>query len=219
MTERVARRNPGFLQISDGRKMPARRAAARGSAENLKQLEPKTDQKRQEGVRRVLGNFLRSLFGFDSRRAFRVLQLRAQIRLPIHLLMITVAFMSLFAWHTHSAYAKLYAMVMTSVPESFQGQVLRQTHDFGIVGAAILGAFVLTMLGFCIAYTHTLLGPTVPLRRQVQSMKGGNYQVRTKLRKSDTGHQGLADDLNELASILQHANCNGQSDRSTERSA
>jgi signal transduction histidine kinase len=127
--------------------------------------------------------------------------------------------MSLFAWHTHSAYAKLYAMVMTSVPESFQEQIFHQTQDFSVVGAAILGGFVLVMLGFCIAYTHTLLGPTVPLRRQLQSMKDGNYQTRNKLRKSDAAHQGLADDLNELASILQHAQKNGRSDQSAERSA
>ena len=167
----------------------------------------------------MVGKFLRSLFGFDSRRAFRVLQLGAQIRLPLYLLIITTVFVSVFAWHTHSAFAKLYAMVMTSVPESYQEQVLSQTQDFSIVGAAILGGFVLAMLGFCIAYTHTLLGPTVPLRRQVQSMKDGNYQARNKLRKTDAAHQGLADDLNELASILQQAQKRTRSAPGVERSA
>ena len=167
----------------------------------------------------MAGNFLRSLIGFDSRRAFRIQQLRTQLKLPLYLLLIAVGFMSLFAWHTHSAYSKLYAMVMSSVPESYQEQIFHQTQDFSIVGAAILGAFVLAMLGFCIAYTHTLLGPTIPLRRQVQSMKDGNYQVRTKLRKSDAAHQGLADDLNELASILQHAQKSARSVQGTERSA
>ena len=167
----------------------------------------------------MAGNFLRSLFGFDSRRAFRVLQAGAQIRLPLYLLIITVSFMSLFAWHTHSAYAKLYEMVMAAVPESFHEQIVHQTQDFSIVGAAILGGFALAMLGFCIAYTHTLLGPTVPLRRQVQSLKDGNYQTRNKLRKTDAAHQGLADDLNELASILQHAQKNARSAEGTERSA
>ena len=75
------------------------------------------------------------------------------------------------------------------------------------------------MLGFCIAYTHTLLGPTVPLRRQVQSLKDGNYQARNALRKSDAAHQGLADDLNKLASILQHTQKKAQSAQSAERSA
>jgi hypothetical protein len=167
----------------------------------------------------VAGNFLRSLLGFDSRRAFRVLQLGAQIRLPLYLLLITISFVSLFAWHTHAAYAKLYEMVMSSVPESFQEQIAHQTQDFSIVGAAILGGFVLVMVGFCIAYTHTLLGPTVPLRRQVQSMKDGNYQARTNLRKTDAAHQGLADDLNELASMLQHAQKNTRSGQGAERSA
>ena len=167
----------------------------------------------------MAGNFMRSLFGFDSRRAFRVLQLGAQIRLPLYLLLITVTFVSLFAWHTHSAYAKLYAMVMTSVPESYQEQIFSQTQDFSIVGAAILGAFVLAMVGFCVAYTHTLLGPTIPLRRHVKSMKDGNYQAHNKLRKTDGAHQGLADDLNELASVLQNTQKNAQSAQGAERSA
>lgn len=127
--------------------------------------------------------------------------------------------MSLFAWNAHSGYVKLYEMVMANVPESFQELILRQTHDVSIVGAAILGGFVLTMLGFCIAYTHTLLGPTVPLRRQVQSLKDGDYQARNSLRKSDFAHQGLADDLNKLASILQHTQKTAQSAQRTERSA
>ena len=164
-------------------------------------------------------NFVRSLFGFDSRRAFRVLQFGTQIRLPLYLLLITAAFMSLFAWNAHSGYVTLYTMVMTNVPESFQELILRQTHDVSIVGAVILGGFVLTMLGFCIAYTHTLLGPTVPLRRQVQSLKDGNYQARNSLRKSDAAHQGLADDLNKLASILQHTQNRAQSAPSAEYSA
>jgi len=162
---------------------------------------------------------MRSLMGFDSRRAFRVLQFGAQIRLPIYLLLITVAFMSLFAWHAYSAYAELYTMVMTNVPESFQEQILRQTQDFSIVGAAILGGLVLTILGFSVAYTHTLIGPTVALRRQVQSMKDGNYRMRNKLRKTDAAHQGLANDLNELSAILQSTQKNDRSAQGAERSA
>lgn len=167
----------------------------------------------------MASNFLRSLMGLDSRRAFRVLQFGAQIRLPFYLLLITVAFISLFAWHAYSAYAELYAMVMTNVPDSYQEQILRQTQDFSIVGGAILGGLALTILGFSIAYTHVLLGPIVALRRQVQSMKDGNYRTRNKLRKTDAAHQGLADDLNELSSILQHAQSNAQTGQNAQRSA
>jgi signal transduction histidine kinase len=110
-------------------------------------------------------------------------------------------------------------MVMTSVPESHQEQIFSQTQDFSIVGAAILGAFVLAMVGFCIAYTHTLLGPTIPLRNHVKSMKDGNYQARNKLRKTDAVHQGLANDLNELASVLQNTQNNARSAQGAERSA
>jgi len=167
----------------------------------------------------VASNFIRSLMGFDSRRAFRVLQFGAQIRLPFYLLFITIGFMSLFAWHAYSAYAELYAMVMTNVPESYQEQILRQTQDFSVVGAAILGGLVFTILGFSIAYTHTLIGPTVALRRQVQSMKDGNYRTRNKLRKTDAAHHGLAQDLNELAAILQQTQANAKSAQASQRSA
>ena len=125
----------------------------------------------------MASNFVRSLMGFDSRRAFRVLQFGAQIRLPFYLLLITVVFMSLFAWHAYTAYAELYAMVMTNVPESFQDQILRQTQDFSIVGAAILGGHVLTLLGFSIAYTHVLLGPTVAQRLR--------QEARAKIREGE----------------------------------
>ena len=113
-----------------------------------------------------------------------------------------------------SVYSYPYAMVMTNVPNSYQEQILRQTQDFSIVGAAILGGLVLTILGFSVAYTHVLLGPIVALRRQVQSMKDGNYRTRNKLRKTDAAHQGLADDLNELSAILQHAQANNRTSQS-----
>jgi signal transduction histidine kinase len=110
-------------------------------------------------------------------------------------------------------------MVMTNVPESFQEQILRQTQDFSVVGAVILGGLALTILAFSIAYTHTLLGPIVALRRQVQSMKDGNYRARNSLRKTDAAHQGLADDLNELSTILQHAQKGDQGAQKAGRSA
>jgi len=141
------------------------------------------------------------------------------MRLPFYLLLITLAFLALFGWHAYSAYAELYAMVMTNVPESFQEQILIQTQDFSVVGGAILGGLVLTILAFSIAYTHTLLGPIVALRRQVQSMKDGNYRARNNLRKTDVAHQGLADDLNELAALLQHAQKGDRSAQKLEHSA
>jgi hypothetical protein len=50
-------------------------------------------------------------------------------------------------------------------------------------------------------------------------MKDGNYNARNKLRQSDAAHQGLADDLNELASILQHAQKGARSPQGIEHSA
>ena len=51
-------------------------------------------------------------FLVDSRRAIRLPQPGAQLRLPLYLLLVTLLFAALLAWHVHGAYRSLYAMVL-----------------------------------------------------------------------------------------------------------
>lgn len=64
----------------------------------------------------------------------------------------------------------------------------------------ILLGFVSFHFGF--VATHRVFGPLVPLLRQLEALKQGRYEARSKLRKSDE-LQDLADGLNELAQNLQ----------------
>lgn len=64
----------------------------------------------------------------------------------------------------------------------------------------ILLGFVSFHFGF--VATHRVFGPLVPLLRQVEALKQGRYEARSKLRRADE-LQDLADGLNDLAQSLQ----------------
>jgi hypothetical protein len=136
------------------------------------------------------------------RRAIRFPQPVVQLKLPVYLLILTLAFGALFAWHSNAAYESLYGLVISSMPDSYRVTLQEQTHDFAIVSAMILAGYALFVLGFCVAYTHGLLGPLVALRRHIQALKGGQYGSRVELRKSDTAYLEMAQDLNDLAQSL-----------------
>ncbi len=138
----------------------------------------------------------------DARRAIRFPQPFTQLKLPIYLLILTLAFGALFAWHSTTAYERLYGLVISSMPDSHRAMLRDQTRDFAIVSAAILTGYALFVLGACLAYTHGLLGPLVAVRRHVQALKEGQYGSRVELRKSDTAYLEVARDLNDLAQSL-----------------
>ncbi len=142
------------------------------------------------------------LFLPDARRAIRLPAPFAQLKLPVYLLILTLAFGALFAWHSTAAYERLYGLVISSIPESHRVLLLDQTRDFAIVSATILTGYALFVLGVCLAYSHGLLGPLVALRRHVQALKDGEYGSRVELRESDTAYLGVAQDLNDLAQSL-----------------
>ncbi len=142
------------------------------------------------------------LFLPDARRAIRLPAPFAQLKLPVYLLILTLAFGALFAWHSTAAYERLYGLVISSIPESHRVLLLDQTRDFAIVSATILTGYALFVLGVCLAYSHGLLGPLVALRRHVQALKHGEYGSRVELRESDTAYLGVAQDLNDLAQSL-----------------
>ncbi len=138
----------------------------------------------------------------DARRAIRLPQPFTQLKLPVYLLILTLAFGALFAWHGTAAYERLYGLVISSMPDSHQAMLRDQTRDFAVVSATILAGYAVFVLGVCLAHSHGLLGPVVPLRRHIQALKNGQYGSRVELRKSDTAYLELAEDLNDLAQSL-----------------
>jgi hypothetical protein len=138
----------------------------------------------------------------DARRVVRLPQPMTQLKLPAYLLIATLFCGAIFAWQTHSAYERMYALVISEVPETYAVMIREQTHDFAIVSAAIFTGYVLLVMGLCLGYSHHLIGPIVALRRHIQALKDGNYRARTKLRKSDTAYLEMANDLDELAKTL-----------------
>jgi signal transduction histidine kinase len=50
--------------------------------------------------------------------------------------------------------------------------------------------------------SHRIWGPVIPLRRQINDLKNGNYQARIQLRPGDEFVE-LAEDLNALAHSLE----------------
>lgn len=142
-------------------------------------------------------------FLHSRRRTLRLPQPGVQLKLPLQLLLVTVAFTVAFATHTYVAYERIYEVVASHAPKSFEGLIQEQTRDFLIVSAAIATGYVLFVLGICIAYLHQLIGPTTALRRHVEALKNGDYSARVGLRKSDTAFQALEQDLDELARTLE----------------
>jgi hypothetical protein len=138
----------------------------------------------------------------SSRRTFRLLHPGTQLRLALQVLLLGLGFGLLLAWNTYYAYADLVAMVLATAPASFARQLEEQSVSFALVAAALLLAYVLATVALCVAYSRRLLGPTVALRRQIQSLKSGSCSGRVELRRADVAFTQLADDLNELTRVL-----------------
>jgi nitrogen fixation/metabolism regulation signal transduction histidine kinase len=139
----------------------------------------------------------------SRRRTLRLLQPLVQLKLPLYLLLVTIAVTAAFAVHTYLAYDRIYEAVASYAPKAFEGLLQEQTRDFLIVSAAIGTGYVLIVVGMCVAYLHRLVGPTTALRRHIEALKNGDYSARVDLRKSDTVFLALEQDLNELAGILE----------------
>jgi signal transduction histidine kinase len=62
--------------------------------------------------------------------------------------------------------------------------------------------YIFAVLLLSVGYAHRMIGPMVPIRRQTEALKNGDYSARVTLRKRDAFSE-LADDLNELAQVLE----------------
>ena len=139
----------------------------------------------------------------SRRQTLRLPKPNVQLKLPIFLLLFTLAFGVLMAWHTHAAYERIYTTAMSNVAPSIREDLSDQTRDFAVVSGALLGGYALVVLGFCIAYTHYLIGPTIALQRQARRLRSGDFSARTQLRRTDVVFTELAGDLNAVAELLQ----------------
>ncbi len=153
-----------------------------------------------------MGEPNRGFFTLNPRRKSTnlLLQPALQLRLPLYLLLLTFAAGMLLGVHTYLSYERLFAVAVehTENPVHFEQIFGAQTADF-LVGVGAMGlVYVLALVVLSIAYLHKLVGPTVPLRRQLEALKNGDYSARVKLREGDA-LQDVARDLNELAEVLE----------------
>lgn len=137
----------------------------------------------------------------ESRRTINLgLRSNLQLRLPILVLLISVAFAVLFALHSHVAYARFLSGAIRQA--QIEPLVAEQTLDFLIVSGVIAVAYVSAVMIACLAYSHRLLGPVVAFRRHLEALKNGDYGARIQLRKGDP-FTDVAEDLNDLTTILR----------------
>jgi len=143
--------------------------------------------------------------GEERRRKWNLLlQPALQLKLPVYLLLITIGFAAFQLVHGYIAYNQLFGTVLKVAghPPMLEELLREQTRDFLEVSAEVAIAYIALVLLLSVTYAHRMIGPTVAFRRVVEAMKNGDYAARVKLRKGDAFSE-LAEDLNELASILE----------------
>ncbi len=133
-----------------------------------------------------------------------LLQPALQLKLPAILLIVTLGFAALQVAHTQFAYGKLFEIVLEEAgrPPFLENLLREQTGDYIEVTSAFTLMYILVVVILSVAYAHRMIGPMVPLRRQIEALKNGDYGARVKLRKRDAFSE-IAEDLNELAQVLE----------------
>jgi len=147
----------------------------------------------------------RGFFTLNPRRKAKnmLLQPGLQLRLPVYMLLLTLALLGLLAAHTYEVYGRLFALAIaeSNQPEWFRRTLDAQTGDFALVWGALGLTYTLAVLTVCIVYVHRMVGPIVPFRRHIEALKNGDFSSRVKLRRGDA-FEDVASDLNELAELL-----------------
>ncbi len=133
-----------------------------------------------------------------------LLQPALQLKLPAVLLIATLGFAALQVAHTQFAYGKLFDIVLAEAgrPPFLENLLREQTADYIEVTSAFTFVYILVVVILSVAYAHRMIGPTVPLRRQIEALKNGDYSARVALRRGDAFSE-MAEDLNELAQVLE----------------
>lgn len=127
-----------------------------------------------------------------------------QLKLPAILLIVTLGFVALQVAHTQFAYGKLFEIVLEEAGHPpFLEELLRaQTGDYIEVTTVLTLLYILAVVSLSVTFAHRMVGPMVPIRRQTEALKNGDYKARVRLRKRDA-FSDLAEDLNELAQMLE----------------
>jgi methyl-accepting chemotaxis protein len=157
---------------------------------------------------------LRRILALNQQRktANLLLQPAVQLKLPVYFLLITTAFGGLLAIAISDAYRSFFLTIAAEQPAYMEHILRAQTHDLVVVSGVLAIGYLLTVLAVAIVFLHRLVGPTVALRRQVEALKNGDSSARVTLRRNDAFSE-LADDLNELAALLEQGDKPEQSRR------
>ena len=90
----------------------------------------------------------------------------------------------------------------TTQAEYVQAVISQQIHNFKSLSLLLLAVYVVLVVVVAAVYTHRMIGPMLPIMRQVKALQDGFYSRRVKLREYDC-FQELADELNVLAETLE----------------
>src|SRR5215831_16860175 len=139
----------------------------------------------------------------ERRRTIRMIRPGVQLKLPIYLLGVSFVFSLMLAFNSYAAYGKIIHGSLATAPAPFAQDLVEQTQPFLKTTSALLGGYVLTVLGVTIAYLHRVVGPIVAIERHLRALQRGDYAARVTIRSTDSLYAEVADQLNELASRLE----------------
>ena len=139
----------------------------------------------------------------NMRRAFQIRYPGVQLRLPLQLLAIALVCGGVFVAQSLEAYRKLYEMLVSAVPPSFEAEIEAQATAYLIVTVVIALVYALAVMALCVIQLGRLTGPVVAVRRCLDSLIQGKYERRIAIRKGDEVFQEIAEKLNHLAETLE----------------
>jgi len=154
-------------------------------------------------------NYFQSLskaLGLDERRKARNFLVKpvVQLQLPLFVLLLSVLFVLLTLMLGNLYFEQTFVTMMatTSQTEYLQTIISEQTREFRSMALLMLVVYAVLIVVVTVVYTHRLIGPVLPIMRQVKALQEGRYAQRVTLRRDDT-LKDLAGELNELAAVLE----------------
>lgn len=141
----------------------------------------------------------------ENRKAMNfLLKPGLQLKLAFYILLLSLGFVFITVLFGKLYFEQTYITLVdnTTQSEYIQAIVTQQIHDFKSLSLLLLAVYTVMIVLVATVYTHRMIGPTLPIMRHVKALKDGFYSHRVKLREYDC-FQELADELNELAEILE----------------